>query len=362
MSIIRGMDAHTQRFLLDVGRTQRRVARANDQINSGLKLAKPSDAPDKMSSLFRVQTGLEQLDQSLRLLAETRAELESAEQVMQQGVKLMDKAVALATQGATGTTSNAMRRTIGDQVANLHEQMVALSRTVVSNRHIFSGDRENIPLYPAVNLSGDPALPVTDADGNPLPASAAAWSYSSGNLPVFQSAPPLNGTLGVEEAPNVTSVNANREITHPAGYTFRVSLSATEIFDERDASNPAEPTNNNIFFALNRLRFALGVPEENFATREDYQQYVRESLALVKQSADHLSRKAGFYGGAMVRVLDGIDYANKLTLQLRTELKEIRDADLVTAITDLQQGQIHIDAAFKARSSYSKRSLFDYLG
>ena len=68
--MIRGIDAQTQRFLLDVGRTQRKVARANDQINSGLKLTKPSDAPDKMSSLFRIQTGLQQIDQSLRLLAE----------------------------------------------------------------------------------------------------------------------------------------------------------------------------------------------------------------------------------------------------------------------------------------------------
>jgi flagellin-like hook-associated protein FlgL len=360
--MIRGIDAQTQRFLIDVGRTQRKVARANDQINSGYKLAKPSDAPDKMSSLFRVQTGLHQLDQSLRLLAEQRAELETAEQVMQQGVKLMDKAVTLATQGATDTTNAEMRRTIADQVANLHEQMVALSRTVVSNRFIFSGDRENVPLYPEISRAGDPVLPVTDLQGNPLPTPGTPWSYTANNLPVFTSPSPINGYTGTEEVDNLLAVNANREITHPAGYTFRVAISGVEIFDERNPSNPAEPSNNNVFYALNRLRFALETPIENFATREDYQQYVRDSLALVKQSADHLSRKAGFYGGAMSRVLDGIDYANKLTLQLRAELKEVRDADMVEAITELQQGQLHIETAFKARSANSKRSLFDYIG
>ncbi|MCL4783458.1 MAG: hypothetical protein KJZ70_10525 [Bryobacterales bacterium] len=360
--MIRGIDAQTQRFLLDVGRTQRKVARANDQINSGLKLTKPSDAPDKMSSLFRIQTGLQQIDQSLRLLAEQRAELETAEQVMQQGMKLMDKAVSLATQGATGTTSADMRLTISDQAANIHEQMVALSRTVVSNRFIFSGDRENVPLYPEISRAGDPVLPVTVAEGNPLPAPSAPWSYASNNLPVFSSPAPINGYTGTEEVDGILSVNANREITHPAGYTFRVAISAVEIFDERSETNPAEPSANNVFYALNRLRFALAAPVENFATQEDYQQFLRESLSLVKQSADHLSRKSAFYGGAMNRVLDGIDYANKLTLQLRSELKEVRDADMVEAITDLQQGQVHIDAAFKARSTNSQRSLFDYIG
>ncbi len=360
--MISGLDAQTQRFLIDVGRTQRKVAVANDQINSGLKLARPSDAPDKMSSLFRVQTGLQQIDQSLRLLAEQRAELETAEDVMQQAVKLMDKAVTLATQGATGTTSADVRMTLSDQASNLHEQMVALSRTVVSNRFIYSGDRENVPLYPEISRAGDPALPVTDAGGNPLPSPSAPWSYASNHLPEFISAGAVNGYTGAEEVANIGAVNANREMMHPAGYTFRVAMSGVEIFDERSESDPSQPSDNNVFYALNRLRFALGVPSENFATREDYQQYLRESLSLVKQAADYLSRKSAFYGGAMNRVLDGVDYANKLELQLRAELKEIRDADMVEAITELQQGQIHIDAAFKARSANTKRSLFDYLG
>jgi len=255
-----------------------------------------------------------------------------------------------------------MRVIIADQVSNLHEQMVALSRTVVSNRHIFSGDRENVPLYPAINRDGDPVPPVAGLDGSPVAVPSAPWSYASNNLPEFTVTPPINGFSAVEETPNLSAVSSNREVLHPAGYSFRVALSATEIFDERRTTDPDLPTNNNVFHALNRLRFALATPEENFTSNEDYQQYLSESLGLVKQAADHLSRKAGFYGGALNRVLDGIDYSSKLTLQLRAELKEVRDADLVTAITDLQQGQSHIETAFRARSVNQGRSLFDFLG
>ncbi|MCW5965813.1 MAG: hypothetical protein KIT83_17370 [Bryobacterales bacterium] len=360
--MIRGIDAQTQRFLVDVGRTQRRVARANDQINSGLRVTKPSDAPERMSSLFRIQTGLEQMEQFQRILAEQRAEITTAEQVLQQGILLMDRGVALATQGATGTTTSDMRVILSDQISNLHEQMVALSRTVVSNRHVFSGDRENVPLYPAISRSGDPVLPVTDLEGNPLPMPSAPWSYSSNNLPEFLNVPPLNGYSAVEETSNLAAVSSNREVLHPAGYSFRVSLSATEIFDERDATDPSLPTSNNILYALNRLRFALATPEENWESTADYQRYLSDSLNLVKKAADHLSRQAGFYGGALNRVLDGIEYSSKLTLQLRAELKEVRDADLVSSITDLQQGQLHIETAFKARSMNQNRSLFDFMG
>lgn len=360
--MIRGLDAQTQRFLVDVGRTQRKVARANDQINSGLRVTKPSDAPDRMSSLFRIQTGLVQMDQFQRILAEQRAEITTAEQVMQQGIVLMDRAVALATQGATSTTSQDMRLILSDQVANLHEQMVAITRTVVANRYVFSGDRENVPLYPEISHSGDPAFPVVDGEGNPVDPPAAPWSFDPPNLPAFDVTPPINGYSAVEETSNLAGVSANREVLHPAGYSFRVALSATEIFDERDANDSSLPTKNNVFYALNRLRFALSTPEENWASPEDYQAYLRESLSLVKQSADHLSRQAGFYGGALNRVLDGIEYASKLTLQLRAELMDVRDADLVNAITELQQGQIHIDTAFKARAMNQSRSLFDYMG
>jgi flagellin-like hook-associated protein FlgL len=358
--MIRGIDAQTQRFLIDIGRTQRRVTRANDQLNSGLRVTKPSDAPERLGSIFRIQTGLEQMEQYQRILTEQRAELTLAEQVLQQGIQLMDRAVALATQGATSTTTVEMRQILSDQVANLHEQMVALSRTVVANRHVFSGDRENVPLYPAIDRSGDPPLPVVDQEGNPVGVPGVPWSAS--NPPQFQVSPPINGYSAVEEASNLAGVSANREVMHPAGYSFPVALSATEIFDQRDPNDHSLPTNNNIFYALNRLRFALSAPAENWASAEEHQAYMRESLQIVKQAADHLSRKAGFYGGAMNRVLDGIEYASKLTLQLRTELKEVREADLVSSITDLQQGQIHIETAFKARSLNQNRSLFDYMG
>lgn len=360
--MIRGIDAQTQKFLIDVGRTQRRVARANDQLNTGLSVTKPSDAPERMSSLFRIQTALEQMGQYKRILAEQKSEISTAEQVMQQGIQLLDRAVSIATQGATGTTTEDMRTILSDQIANLHEQLVALSRTVVNNRYIFSGDRENVPLYPAISLSGDPTLPVTDADGNPLPTPSAPWSYASNNLPVFNSTSPVNGYSGVEEVPGLASVSSNREVLHPAGYSFPVALSATEVFDERSSADPSLPTDNNVYYALNRLRFALATPAENWESPADYQQYLKDSLVLVKKAADHLSRKAGFYGGAMNRVLDGIDYTSKFTVQLQTELKEVRDADAVAAITDLQQGQIHIDTAFKARSVNQTRSLFDYMG
>jgi flagellin-like hook-associated protein FlgL len=360
--MIRGIDAQTQRFLIDVGRTQRKVSRANDQITSGLRVTKPSDAPDRMSSLFRIQTGLEQMDHFQRILAGQRAEISTAEQALQQGINLMDRAVALATQGASGTTTRDMRVILSDQVSNLHEQVVALSRTVVANRYLFSGDRENVPLYPEISRAGDPVLPVTDINGEPLPVPSAPWSYNPSNLPQFNAVPPINGYTGAEEASNLLAVSANREVLHPAGYSFRVALSATDIFDERDAGDPSLPSNNNVFHALNRLRFALSTPEENWATNEDYRAYLSESLALVKQANDHLSRQAGCYGGALNRVLDGIDYASKLTVQLRTELREVRDADLVNAITDLQLGQTHIETAFQARAATRNRSLFDYMG
>jgi flagellin-like hook-associated protein FlgL len=148
---------------------------------------------------------------------------------------------------------------------------------------------------------------------------------------------------------------------HPAGYPFEMSLSATEIFDERQEGDFRQPSQRNVLHAVNRISVARAIPHANFATKADHERYLRESLDLVKFAGEHLSRKAGFYGGVMNRIIDGIDYANQLQLQLKTEMKALRDADIVEAIAELQQGQFHVDTAFQARSAVQRRSLFDFL-
>ena len=70
------------------------------------------------------------------------------------------------------------------------------------------------------------------------------------------------------------------------------------------------------------------------------------------------------YRLAMLRVLAlrAVDVANSNEVQLKTQLSNLRDADLVEATMQMEDGKIHEQAAFSSRAMLPKTSLFDYLG
>jgi flagellin-like hook-associated protein FlgL len=69
-----------------------------------------------------------------------------------------------------------------------------------------------------------------------------------------------------------------------------------------------------------------------------------------------------FYGAAQNEIGQSVQYAHQEELRLKSELSRIEDADLTEAILELNQAQIHQQAALGAQArTQSKLSLFDFL-
>lgn len=305
--MIRSLDPSAERFLLDLTRIQNNIERASQQISTGLKVTAPSDAPDQISDILQLFANIERSVQIRSNLERFKTETKSAENALETAINIIERARVLGSQGAGTYQTAETRRILAGEVQALFEQMVNTSRTMVGNRYIFSGDEDRSPAY-QLNL-GDP--------------------------------------LGVDRLLQSAST---RLAQHPSGVTFPLAKSAQEIFDMRNPDDT--PAVENAFAALNGLRTAL----EN-----NDQDGIETALQSLRAVGDHLNRMLSFYGTVENKLNEAMDFASKQELQFKEELGVRRDADLTTAITELQRFRTLEDAAYAARANRPQTSLFDFL-
>ena len=297
-----GIDASTQKFLSDIANVQARSEKAQRQLSSGLKVVVASDSPDVISQLLQVRVDLAHNTQIAGNLGRVKTEVDTAEQALSDSTALLDRVNVLGAQGATGTQTASANQILGGEVKTLMNRLVAISNTVVDGRHIFSGDRDQNNAY---------SLDSTQVNG----------------------VSPYGGSA------------ATRKAQHPSGTLFSIAKSAQEVFDDPSAQN-------NVFGAVNAMQIAL--------TNNDAAG-IKSALANVTTASSFLNSKLAFYGTVQNQVQDATNYASDQEVRLKSELSNLQDADITQAITELTQAKYTQQAAFQARASMPKTSLFDFL-
>ena len=305
--MITNLDPQSEVFLADLDRLQRRLAEASHQISSGKRVATASDAPDAISGLLRLRGAIEKNVQIQTNLGVANSDANTAEGALNTATQLLDRALTLAAQGATATQSGANRLNIAAEVESIQNQMVSLSQTQSGGRYVFSGDAETSPAY-QINL----------ANGN-----------------------------GVDR---LVTAASTRLMEDPSGSSFTVAQTAQQIFDARNPDDTL--TSDNVFAALNGLRLAL-VNNDTAG--------IQTAITSVKQASDRLNTSLAFYGTVQHRIAAAVHFASKYAVQLRTELSEKQDADVVAASLELSEDTAHIQAALQTKARIPRTTLFDFL-
>ena len=305
--MITNLDAASQLFLSDLERTQRRVSDAQRQISSGKKVNVASDNPDVVTDLLRLHAAMERNSQIQSNLATAQAAATVADNTLSASIKLLDNALTLAAEGATATQTADGRTSIAGNIESLQEQLVAFSRTQSGGQYIFSGDQDSDPAY-QINLD------------NPN---------------------------GVDR---LLTVPATRLVENPAGGSFVPAKTAQDIFDHRNLDDSLAP--DNAFAALNTLRIAL---------LNNDQAGINAAIGSIKQASERLNSCQSFYGAVENRIQDATSFTNQYEVQLKQELSQKEDADMVAASLELSQSSLQVQAALQMRGSVPRTTLFDYL-
>jgi len=306
--MISNLDPASQLFLANVNRIEQRLAEANREISSGLKISQPSDAPDQISPLLQLRAEQQHNQQIESNLTVAQTGAQTADQTLASAIQLMDRAVTLGTQGASSTMDASGYQSLAQEVQSIQQQMVSYSQTTVQGRYIFGGDQDGTPTY-----AYDAAAPD-----------------------------------GVDQLQTVT---ATRQIEDPAGGSFTAGETATDIFDQRNADGT--PAAGNVFAALSNLQAALLSQDP---------QSVADAVDSVKSAADHLNSAEAFYGNVETRIQNAQTFATQYDTQLQTQLSQEEDADVAAEATELTQAQTQLQAAFETQARMPRESLFNYLG
>lgn len=297
-----GLDPSTERFLIDTNRLQARLNRAEAQITSGLRITHPSDDPGQIERILTLSANLDRATQIQHNFERVKTEVDTAEQALQTATKLLDQVSARGAQGATFTSTPQVRISLAGEIASLQQQLVSVSNSQVDGRFLFSGDADQTPPY---DLDLSTAIGAT-------PYAGAATT---------------------------------RKLEDLQGSAVPISQNAQEIFDT--------PGGASVFRSVNALRVALLAND---------QPGMLTALDGIRAARDQLAGSLSFYGSVQNQVSATIDATAKQSLQIRSNLSAVQDADIAEASLVLTNTRVQQDAAYSARARLPLKTLFDYLG
>ena len=306
--MISGLTPGNEQFLASLNILQNNLSQADQQLSSGLRVNQASDAPQSVQDIFVTRSRIGQETQTIHNLTTIQSQVQTADGAVQSAIQLLNQAISLGTQGASTTTSSSSQLTLATEVQALQTQLVAISRTEVGGVYIFSGDASASPPY---------QLDSTSPTG------------------VTRLITPQQSTL---------------QVAGPSGVTFPVSLTAQDLFDQRDSGD--NPTSNNAFAALNSLVQAL---QSGNTTN------IAQAINVVQGVSNYVNAQTGFYGAAENQVTSALDLAQKFQTQDQTQLGSLQDADTAALAVQVTQASTALNAALSAQAHKPTTSLFDFL-
>jgi flagellar hook-associated protein 3 FlgL len=299
--MIQSISPSADSFLAAINQLEAKVARAQGEIGSGLRVNKPSDDPSVVSDILQINSTLARNTQIGQNLSNVTAEVNGGEAALSSAVSTLDNVATLASQASNFNRTAADRAEAAVQIQDQLQNLIGDANTSVGGRYVFSGDTDQTAPY---------ALDLTTTNGTT----------------------PYAGTA------------ATRQVEDPRGGSFAVSQTAQQIFDAPGAG---------VFAAVNAIRVALLANDPAAVTA---------GIATLKTAQDSLSGSLAYYGGVQNQVADATAATSTIGLQLAANLSAVRDADVVSVASDLTTAQLQLQAAFSARAKFPATSLFNFLG
>jgi flagellar hook-associated protein 3 FlgL len=296
------------RALTQMGTTQDRLAKTQEQLASSKEILKPSDAPDKSGAITRLNSVIAGQKTYMATISATQDKFSQQEAALKSASDIVVRLKELAVEGASDTAGAEGRKNIALESTSLRDQLVSLANTQDVNGHfIFSGSRSNTPAF------------APDASGKMV---------YQGDQTVSQ--------VGVGDrrsvANNVSGTDAFASVTRTAADGSQQGVGFFQVIDDLNTA-----LNSNDSAALQRSVSELDATQSGMTN----------SLATV---------------GSAQNVLDAqSSVADENLLRMKSTLSSMQDVDYTAAITQMNKDMLALQAAQSSFAKISQLSLFTYL-
>ena len=312
MSLRTASTTQNRQTLLDLQRTQQRLALTQTQIGTGKRLTGPGDDPTAAALILDFGNSIEANTQYIKQANSAGSYLSSSEDAVSAAIESSIQAQVLATQGVGTNVTAASRAAMVSQVDAIFNNLQSLANTRSQGKYLFAGTQtQTIPFATAVPSRVPPYVP-----GN----GPIAYAGNGGAI-----------NLDVTATTSVTTNVPGNTVFFGAG---------------------GEGSTTDIFKAVSDLRDGLASNDTvKIQSAADNLQFSFANLNQVQ--ADLGGRQAGLF--ALKDLLSGAN----VTLQGLQNTQQ--DTDYPAAAVQLSADQTMQSVTLSALAKSNKTNLFDYL-
>lgn len=291
-----------------MGKTKDRLGQVQLQLSTSKSVLKPSDSPDKTTTMTRLQTAIARQDSYVATIKTTLDKLSLQETALKSSSNILVRMKELAIQAANDTMSPQDRKEIAIEVAGLRDQVRSLANTQdVNGAFIFSGSRINNAAF-GTNVGGQRPY---------------QGDQTVGYVPVGEQREVDNNRTGTQAFSRIirTDQQGNQE-----------SVGFFKVMDD---------------FVSALINNKPAEIQRSVGELDTAQLGMTESIANV---------------GSGMNVLESQQaVAEENILRMKTTLSDVKDVDYTEAITQMNKDMLALEAAQSSFSKISQMNLFDYI-
>ncbi|MCS3656217.1 flagellar hook-associated protein FlgL [Salinibacter ruber] len=301
----------------EVPRLQRDISRLREQISSGKRINRPSDDPSSFATAERMKTLGNQLARREESIASARTFVDRTQQELDGLADLFTRAREDGVRAADDTRSADDRAAIANELRSIKDEVVDRMNSTQDGEYIFAGNRTDTQPFGADGSANDAA--------------------------------PINGSLDALDGDRTRPIGKNQDLT------INVDGKALAQYDTTAGGDPETITG-----ALDNLIKAVD-PADNSPPSGPPDPDISTALGEVEDALDHVISKGSEAGAIGRRLSTAQEQVEAASLEANERRSDAEDTDLATAISELQQRQTQLQAAFQATSSSQQTSLVNFL-
>lgn len=312
----------------------------NDLLNlrtqgaSGLKLNKPSDDPGAIRPVLSTRTQLQQNDRYLETMGQAGDKMAATDGHLSTVENILVRAKEIAINSMNSGLNDSDLATLGGEVGELRNELLARSNSVLDGRYIFAGYQEDtIPFIE--NPDYDPALYNGD-DVNTWPV-----LYQGDHHPTELEITP-GEVVEVNLTGNELFLGVPRA-TAEAGYSDPIDVPAGSI---------------DLFTVLTRLEEAIRAGNVDDINGQGGS--IQAQLENVEIAADQNRGMRSQLGFKASRIETAIAQQESARVDLEQILSRYQDVDMIENFNDIVEKETAFQAALNITSRVSQISILDY--
>jgi len=297
-----------ERASAQLGNVQGSLAKTQEQLSTGKQITKPSDEPDKASTVTRLESEMARQKSYQETLTTVQTRLTSQETSLRNVSDVLIRIKELTVQAANDTISAPDRKAIGLEIIGLRDQLLSQANAQDTNGNfLFAGSRSTQAPY------------ALDANGH----ITYQGDQSRMRVPVGDN----------------RRMNANTPGSDVFLRVVRVDGKGNQV-------------GVNFFEALKDLSDAItnGSPKD-----------MDRGLGEIDILQQGISNATAQIGSDMSVVDMQNSVLDETTLRLKSTLSDVQDLDYTEAITRMNKDQLALEAAQSTFAKIAKLTLFNYI-